>query len=191
MNYQQFLDLIDVPDSYYMRALYGQSALETGNFSSNIYLNHNNLFGMRPSQKRERFYQDIYNSPKNGKFAKYDSLAYSLLDRINLDEYNDIYKPQNDTEIEVYYLDVQKHGFAGKNNIVYAPRCQERYVTFFPYDYPLSSTLAMEVGKEYTNSNNNISLQEPEPKEGFNWLWLLLLLPLIPLVWRTFRGARG
>lgn len=188
MNYRQFLDLIDAPDNHYMRALYAQAGVETDNFSSNIYLNHNNLFGMRPSTKRERFYQDVYNSPKNGRFAKYDNLSYSMLDRIDLDNYNNIYKPKMDTEVEVYFLDVQKHGYAGKNNIEYAPICQERYVSFFPYDYPYESPLVYEVGQKFTNNNTSLGIQ-PQPKKGFNWWWLLLLIGIVPLVWRTFRRA--
>jgi len=99
-------------DLPYAMALYAQAWHETGNFTSNIYLNHKNLFGMKPSQNREQYYDDVYASPNGETFASYPDVIRSLFDRIDLDDYNRTVKPRTNDDIERYYQVIQSKGYA-------------------------------------------------------------------------------
>lgn len=55
---------------------YAQAVLESGNFTSDLCVNHKNLFGMRPAKTRLHFYS--YTTGSN--YAGYDSWYLSLLD---------------------------------------------------------------------------------------------------------------
>lgn len=98
MNLDVFMELtsragMDIgDDASIIVALYIQASIETGNFKSRLYSEDNNMFGMRPAIKRERFYDSIVNRG-NGDFCKYADLSYSLRDRLNWDEYNKIAPP--------------------------------------------------------------------------------------------------
>lgn len=88
ITYIQFLNWVTgghPVDHYYYRALYAQAKLETG-FSSRLYKECNNMFGMRPSKKRQKFYIGIDDTAgRNGEFAIYSGLDMSIFDRLDLD----------------------------------------------------------------------------------------------------------
>ena len=88
MNIQQFSQNIGANSiSYYVAILYAQAVHETGYFSSTLYKEHNNLFGMKPAQMRPQFYDSVVTLG-NETFASYSSLEQSFKDRKNLDENN-------------------------------------------------------------------------------------------------------
>lgn len=64
-----------------------QAKLETANFTSRIYREDNNLFGMRPNSRN--IFIGVDDTP-NGKFCVYDSLFDSVRDRIALDIQNGV-----------------------------------------------------------------------------------------------------
>lgn len=106
MDLSNFNDLIDWTNTtqlpkIYTAVLYAQAIHETGRFTSNIYLNANNAFGMRPAQKREQNRVSVLETA-NGSFAVYADTKASFIDRVHLDEYNNTPKPRNLNDIEGY-----------------------------------------------------------------------------------------
>lgn len=87
-NFRQMffpLAIVDtVPDTLYHRALYAQAFHETGGFSSRVWKETKNMFGMRPSLTRTKYYCDILET-QSGKYATYDDFDDSIKDRIDLD----------------------------------------------------------------------------------------------------------
>ena len=90
MQLNEFKELFaEVPQrcsKAHILALYSQAQLETGNFTSNLFLTHNNMFGMRPARTRSRYYTDI-TTGGNGEFASYSDVLQSLLDRVDHDNH--------------------------------------------------------------------------------------------------------
>jgi len=64
-----------------------QSRLETGDFTSRLFKEHNNLFGMKNATAGRKFTQLGYSVP-GSDFRKYDSLAQSVEDYIQLLNFN-------------------------------------------------------------------------------------------------------
>jgi flagellum-specific peptidoglycan hydrolase FlgJ len=93
-----------------IRVLYKQAKLETGNFTSSLFLNHNNAFGMRAPNSR-KLYSSIHTGG-NGRFASYDDVYSSILDRILLDKQNRI-EYLNE---EQYMVDVLNKGYTTNPN---------------------------------------------------------------------------
>lgn len=98
---------------FYQAALFAQAYHETGNFKSNLAVNYHNLYGMRPSTMREKFYSDTV-SLGSGLYATYDDETgtMSLLDRIDLDEYNGVPIPTSPEMVPVYMSAVVAKGYA-------------------------------------------------------------------------------
>ena len=94
MNIQEFAQKIGVNQiTYYTALLYAQAVHETGYFSSTLFKEHNNLFGMKPAQMRPQFYNSVVTLG-NETFASYSNLEQSFKDRKNLDENNQPYGVQ-------------------------------------------------------------------------------------------------
>lgn len=115
-----------LPDGHnnpiYNDVLFAQMLLEssnpaTANGMSELYTEHNNLFGMKPSQKREKLWSDKvqYGSET---FATYvdASGSQSLLDRVDLDIWNKTSPPQTVSEILAYMSTVLAKGYATDPN---------------------------------------------------------------------------
>lgn len=100
-----------VPNEAYERALYIQFAHETGFGGSLLFLDYNNLFGMKPSEKRHKFYADKVQLA-TGTFAVYSHPKKSLADRIDLDNYNQVSPPEELADILRYYTEIQEKGYA-------------------------------------------------------------------------------
>lgn len=70
--YEQIVEMgIKFPD-----VVFAQAVLESGNFTSNLFKNHNNLFGMKLPKIRETV---AIGRVKNG-YAKYNSWSESIYD---------------------------------------------------------------------------------------------------------------
>lgn len=83
---KQVLDDNQVQDSDTLAQLYtSQAAFETANFTSDVYHNNNNMFGMRKAKVRK----NTAVGERSG-FATYDSLQQSVVDRLLWDQYNSL-----------------------------------------------------------------------------------------------------
>lgn len=97
----------------YQYCLYVQASLETGHFRSKAYLEGNNMFAMGLSSKRTRYWSGSRPTTDDvGQLATYESRLYSLLDRIDLDDFNGVARPQTPEGIESYFYKVKQKGYA-------------------------------------------------------------------------------
>ena len=92
----------------YCEALAWQAAHETGYFTSNLYRNYNNAFGMQVPKQRDFYGLEQGHKTAEGTAAVYASPLQSIVDRIVWDEYADIHF----TDIEEYLFQVQQKGYA-------------------------------------------------------------------------------
>lgn len=114
-----------VTDASYIVGLYIQANLETDGFKSRLYTQENNLFGMRPSKARTKYYSGV-SSTGNGEFASYDNAVSSIMDRVDLDRYNNVTPPQSG------YLDQQLIWLNKVLSKGYVPQNQrDQYVALF------------------------------------------------------------
>lgn len=95
----------------YALTLFAQAIHETGKFSSNVFLNAMNSFGMRIAGKRAQNNIGVLET-KQGKYAVYSSVADSWRDRINLDFFNKTAPPQEIADIPRYIQEVARKGYA-------------------------------------------------------------------------------
>lgn len=115
MTFDQFFGIFNQSPAQgnrvYAMALYAQAVLETGNFTSRLFKDHNNMFGMNPAKVRTRFYDDVTSSSEGSK-ASYASPTQSMLDRVDLDFYNKVSLPTQVDEVRRYMSVVQSKGYA-------------------------------------------------------------------------------
>lgn len=114
MDFQQFRQLsneLDANPSYAL-ALYVQAWHETGGFTSNLCQERNNMFGMKLASLRK---QNIVGMD-SAKHVYYPSKAESLRDRIALDKQNRTFPPANYEDIQRYFKEVQRKGYAEDKN---------------------------------------------------------------------------
>lgn len=104
-------------DSVYLAVLLGQADLETGGFRSRVYMEANNMFGMRPAERRPQNRVGIMDTA-NGKFAIFQTLNESLRDRIAWDSYNNIERPMTWDDASVYMAKVMKKGYTHETNYI-------------------------------------------------------------------------
>lgn len=176
MNYVQFLENTDAEDSIYLRALYAQAVHETGRFTSSIYKNANNMFGMRPAQTRTKFYDSVFNTG-SGEYASYSNLALSLADRIDLDKWNKISLPDHDTRVNQFYTDVWNKGYATDPN--YVSKATAVFNQIFPYNIPINGELIKYAGIDFTDDFErpvNADRSLPESGSTFGVILLVILL---------------
>lgn len=114
MNFPTFFGLFNqtkyAGNQFYALALYAQAQLETGHFKDHKFTQKNNGYGMRPSKSRTKYYDEVYTG-SNGSFAVYPTFQMSLIDRIDLDEYNGVNVPTNATEVGDYMVQVIAKGY--------------------------------------------------------------------------------
>lgn len=112
-SFKSLTDQSPVPfNETYHKALFAQYVMETNNGTSNLFINHSNLFGMRPALSREKHYASVYESA-NGPFAHYDSPTYSVIDRMALDESLGTVPPTNEHDILRYMDEVLQKCYSG------------------------------------------------------------------------------
>ena len=142
MNYLQFLESADIKDSYQARALYAQATHETGRFTSRVYREAKNMFGMRPATKRTKFYTSILNT-NQGQYASYADIGDSLVDRLDWDNDWNLVMPRDGTEIQPYIDAVKSKKYAEDPD--YTKIWYDWYLKLFPYDEPLESDHILRV----------------------------------------------
>jgi len=122
MNLDQFYSLavangFQNNDMVYMTILYAQARLETGNFTSRVYMDANNMFGMRPTTRRAQNRVGVL-STNNGEFAKFQTLNESFRDRVEWDSYNNIPRPQTLEEARGYMERVMSKGYTHESTYI-------------------------------------------------------------------------
>lgn len=115
MTFDVFLGLFNQTkyqgNTVYAQVLYAQAYHETGGFKSSLFETANNLFGMRPSTKRNKYYDTVISNG-SGDYAKYATVNYSLIDRLDLDSYNGVLIPTDVDDVLSYMNTVQSKGYA-------------------------------------------------------------------------------
>lgn len=108
-----FLDLVAQGFSvYYADVLYAQALHESGHFTSNIYQNTNNCFGMKQPKVRPTTSLGGWTGTNGVKWANYTDVSSSIEDRILWDGYNKIKFPETPEEVKQYMQNVQSKGYA-------------------------------------------------------------------------------
>lgn len=97
----------------YKKILYAQYVLETADGTSNLAVNHLNLFGMGIASTRDQAQFIIGSHPTfEGARARYKSAADSYADRVHLDEFNAAPIPVADFQLVNYMQFVLSAGYA-------------------------------------------------------------------------------
>lgn len=91
----------------YAMALTAQAVHETGNFTSALFKDLNNPWGMAMPQVRPNYAKPGRIAEGHVK-AKYDSLWHAVMDRLELDRWNDVYF----TDVQSYMTEVVENGYA-------------------------------------------------------------------------------
>lgn len=98
-----------------MMAIYfGQMCHETGMGTSELFTEYNNLFGMRPSLDRQKFYQGIkvYQGDfGKSEYAIYDTPLLSLQDVLHRNEYFDIHDVEESEDALAFMMAVHRSGY--------------------------------------------------------------------------------
>lgn len=129
LSYEKFASLCDgLSESYcgnalYAKCLYAQALHESNYFKSQLSAQDNNLYGMKPSAKRQKFwsYKVTYKTDDGLEiFAGYDDdTGYqSILDRNDWDVHNKILPPNSPSDIVRYFTEVKAKGYATDPNYI-------------------------------------------------------------------------
>ena len=93
-----------------IRAIIGQARLETGDFTSPMAKEDNNIFGMHYPYSRNTYSTDSrYNSSEFSQVARYPSLACSILDRFYWERQWIALPIKPDMETSVYMNNVHEN----------------------------------------------------------------------------------
>lgn len=112
IDYPLFLQIMDAEDSFYTRALYSQAVHETADFTSRIWKETKNAFGMRPSVSRHKFYSWKLTTG-TGDYAGYDTHKDTISDRVDLDRnFNRKTDLLNLQDVADYMAHVKEKGYA-------------------------------------------------------------------------------
>lgn len=106
----QYAESRNISDIYAL-TLFGQSKHETANFTSNIYKNAINCFGMRPAGTRTQNRIAVMQSG-SGSYAVFATVYDSWDDRIALDYYNKTAPPLNLEDVPRYCQEVKNKKYA-------------------------------------------------------------------------------
>lgn len=150
----------------YACVLFAQAQLETGRFTSNIFCNANNAFGMRPAQKRPQDRVGIFPTA-NGDFALYADVPTSFMDRVALDVYNGIPLPQRLDQVKGYMIAVLEAGYAPE--ATYLAGWETHFCEVLERN---ESSMGLEDDDVYQpneNVNNSLGL-------GNKWIYFLVAL---------------
>lgn len=132
-----------------MALYYGQMQHETGVGTSELFIEYNNLFGMRPSVDRQKFYEDIkvYEGDfGRSEYAIYINPLQSLRDVLDRNEYFNINPIEDAEDALSYMMAVYNSGYFTddpKNYIkAWLYHCREGYPTMkFPTDEQVNERL--------------------------------------------------
>lgn len=107
-----------VDSDFYHLALHAQAAHETGNFTSDLWNDHANAFGMMAVQRNEQFRTGEHTTHE-GDMATYATPLDSVRDRVHLDSVYGRKMDLSDGDDVVYYmLQVQNAGYAADKRYV-------------------------------------------------------------------------
>lgn len=110
--FDQFEDGTGNNNIFYAAALYAQARHESGNFTSNIYLNTNNCFGMKQPKVRPTTSLGGWTGSNGTIWANYSSIVSAVEDRVLWDNYFQIQPPESARDIQRYFNDIQSKGYA-------------------------------------------------------------------------------
>ena len=96
------------PYARYANWMYAQSGLETGGFTSSLFKNYNNAFGMNLPKKRP-FLGNPGPSSSEGQRAAYDSVRQSWEDVLEWFRYNSF--PKNLENVSEYVAHLKQFGY--------------------------------------------------------------------------------
>lgn len=111
-GFKNFMNSKNLPDVYAI-VLFSQAIFETGRFTSNIYQQAKNMYGMRPNSRK--LYVSILNTA-TGEYCVYADAQTSILDRVALDAQNGIAPVNNINDIQAYMREVLDAGYATDPN---------------------------------------------------------------------------
>jgi len=95
--------------SHYLDWIVAQSQHETNSWRSELFLNNNNLFGMKVPSKREYFGNGGTPAPDGGMYAKYDTWADSAKDFLSWLRY--VKFPKDALTVDRYVYLLKKFGY--------------------------------------------------------------------------------
>lgn len=121
---------------------YGQMQHETGVGTSELFLEYNNLFGMRPSIDRQQFYEGVkvYEGDwGRSEYAIYITSLQSLRDVLDRNDYFNINPVENPEDALTFMISVYNSGYFADDPKSYIKawlyHCREGYPTMkFPTD---------------------------------------------------------
>lgn len=141
-----------------MKALYyAQMQHETGNGTSELFVDCNNLFGMRPSQKRQQFWQYTkeYNTPSGvSSYAGYQSPLLSLKDVLDRNEYFSIVDVDEPENALVFMSEVYKSNYFTDNPNNYF----KAWLSHLREGYPDMNWPSDEQIPDYTGNGKQFSI---------------------------------
>ncbi|AXH78618.1 MAG: lysozyme subfamily 2 [Circular genetic element sp.] len=105
-----FAEQNNISDIYAL-TLFAQAKHETGNFTSNVFKNAINSFGMRVAQKRPQNKVGTLTTAQ-GNYAVFSNYVDSWRDRISLDFYNKTLPPTSLEDVPRYIQEVANKGYA-------------------------------------------------------------------------------
>lgn len=128
---------------------YGQMQHETGVGTSELFLEYNNLFGMRPSNSRQKFYEDVkvYEGDfGRSEYAIYITPLQSLRDVLDRNEYFNINPIEHAEDALTFMVAVYNSGYFTDNAKDYIKawlyHCRQGYPTMkFPTDQEVDERL--------------------------------------------------
>lgn len=114
MENQYFEDFINGTggDEFYAAVLYAQAKLESANFTSNIFVNTNNCFGMNQPKVRPTTSLGGWTGANGNLWANYSSVETAVNDRVLWDDYFKVPAPTGADDVSRYMNEVQQRGYA-------------------------------------------------------------------------------
>lgn len=160
----------------YVLCLFSQAILETGHFTSNVYNNARNAFGMRIASGRDQGNTGTYTSPTNGDFALYPDVEASFNDRIALDIQNGVSFPVTQGDIEVYLRSVLDHNYvpSSERGNYYSSWMSILYTT-----YQANNSMLNITGTELTEISSDDYGQTPMTFAGLGQKTILAVVMAI------------
>lgn len=161
-----------------MSALFfGQMQHETGKGTSELFLDYNNLFGMRPAQDRQKFYQGVkvyqLDNGETSEYAIYDTALLSLEDALHRMEYYNILPVEKAEDVLSFMMATYHSGYFTANPKDYI----KRWIYHMRQGYP---TMKLPTEEEVD--------ERLKKSLGFNLLGIpLIALGLIALWWFKLR----
>ena len=113
-------------NNVYFKALYTQAYHETAGFTSNIYRNSYNMFGMKAPNTRKKYC--AIHEYDSGGYAAYQRFIDGIDDRIGWDnQKSDFSMPVNEQDVDDYFAFIVRHHYA--EDVEYSAKLMRLYRT--------------------------------------------------------------